>query len=206
MVYEAYTEPEPHFAQILAVKDVQPIEVYPKDENKNPNAVWDMAQTGSTREGNNVTAKIIAVRSRFVPDKIDAKVGDTLTVHVTNIEQTGDMIHGFGVNEHNVNIVIDPGETKTFKITLKKPGVFPFYCTNFCSALHQEMQGYLTVRPADAAAPAAAAQPARAATQPTPPANPMPAAPSVPATVNPVAPPPPSPTNPGQPNVAPAQQ
>ena len=40
---------------------------------------------------------------------------------------------------------MDPGETKTFHIKLTKPGVFPFYCTNFCSALHQEMQGYLVV-------------------------------------------------------------
>ena len=93
-----------------------------------------------------MTAKVIAVRSRFVPERIEAQVGDTLTVHVTNIEQTGDMIHGFGVNEHNMNIVIDPGETKTFKVKLNKPGVFPFYCTNFCSALHQEMQGYLVVQ------------------------------------------------------------
>jgi len=87
-----------------------------------------------------------------VPDRIDAQVGDTLTVHVTNIEQSGDMIHGIGVNEHNVNVVVDPGETKTFKLTLTKPGVFPFYCTNFCSALHQEMQGYLIVKPAGATA------------------------------------------------------
>jgi nitrous-oxide reductase len=42
-------------------------------------------------------------------------------------------------------MVMDPGETKTFHIKLTKPGVFPFYCTNFCSALHQEMQGYLVV-------------------------------------------------------------
>ena len=28
-----------------------------------------------------------------------------------------------------------------------KKGVFPYYCTNFCSALHQEMQGYLIVKP-----------------------------------------------------------
>jgi len=26
-------------------------------------------------------------------------------------------------------------------------GVFPFYCTDFCSALHQEMQGYARVSP-----------------------------------------------------------
>jgi len=156
MVYEAYTEPEPHFAQILKVSDVQPIEVYPKDESKNPHAVWDMKEAGVTREGTNVTAKVVAVRSRFVPDRIDAQVGDTLTVHITNIEQLGDMIHGFGLNEHDRNITIDPGETKTLKVKLTKPGVFPFYCTNFCSALHQEMQGYLVVRPSGTAAAAGA--------------------------------------------------
>ena len=79
------------------------------------------------------------------PDRIDAQVGDDLTIHVTNVEQTRDMIHGFGLIEHNVNMVMDPGETKTVHIKLTKPGVFPFYCTNFCSALHQEMQGYLVV-------------------------------------------------------------
>jgi heme/copper-type cytochrome/quinol oxidase subunit 2 len=55
------------------------------------------------------------------------------------------MIHGFGLAEHNINLVMDPGETKTMHIKLTKTGVFPFYCTNFCSALHQEMQGYLVV-------------------------------------------------------------
>jgi nitrous-oxide reductase len=32
--------------------------------------------------------------------------------------------------------------------------VYPFYCTNFCSAMHQEMQGYLLVKPRGAAASA----------------------------------------------------
>ncbi len=152
MVAEAYTEPEPHFAQILKVSEIQPAEVYPRAENKDPNAVWDKENTGVTRTGTSVVAKVTAIRSRFTPDRIDAQVGDTLTVHVTNIEQTRDMIHGFAVNEHNMNVVIDPGETKTFKIKLTKSGVYPFYCTNFCSALHQEMQGYLVVRNAGEAA------------------------------------------------------
>lgn len=150
MVAEAYTEPEPHFAQIIAVKDLNPIEVYPKDENKDPNAVWDASETGVTREGNTVKAKILAIRSRFVPDRIDAKVGDELVIHITNVEQIGDMIHGFAINDHDMNVVLDPGETKTIKVKLTKSGVYPFYCTNFCSALHQEMQGYLVVQPADA--------------------------------------------------------
>jgi nitrous-oxide reductase len=27
------------------------------------------------------------------------------------------------------------------------PGVFPMYCTEFCSALHLEMAGYVLVKP-----------------------------------------------------------
>jgi nitrous-oxide reductase len=151
MVAESYTEPEPHFAQILKVSDVEPTEVYPKQENKDPAAVWDKTQTGVTRNGTSVEAKVLAIRSRFYPDRIDAQVGDELTIHVTNVEQTRDMIHGFGLIENNVNVVMDPGETKTFKIKLTKQGVFAFYCTNFCSALHQEMQGYLVVKQAGSA-------------------------------------------------------
>ena len=167
MVAEAYTEPEPHFAQILKVSEIQPAEVYPRAENKDPNAVWDKESTGVTRTGTSVVAKVTAIRSRFTPDRIDAQVGDTLTVHVTNIEQTRDMIHGFAVNEHNMNVVIDPGETKTFKIKLTKSGVYPFYCTNFCSALHQEMQGYLVVSNAGHPLPGAVySQPGGNATQP----------------------------------------
>jgi len=147
MIYEAYTEPEPHFAQILKVDAISPIEVYPKAENTHPDAVWDAADTGVVRDGNKVTVKMIAIRSRFIPDRIDAQEGDELTIHVTNVEQTTDMIHGLGIIEQNVNLVIDPGETKTVRMKMTKPGVFPFYCTNFCSALHQEMQGYLAVAP-----------------------------------------------------------
>ena len=166
MVAEAYTEPEPHFAQILKVSEIQPAEVYPRAENKDPNAVWDKENTGVTRTGTSVVAKVTAIRSRFTPDRIDAQVGDTLTVHVTNIEQTRDMIHGFAVNEHNMNVTIDPGETKTFKIKLTKSGVYPFYCTNFCSALHQEMQGYLVVSNAGHPLPGAVYSQPGNATQP----------------------------------------
>ena len=38
-----------------------------------------------------------------------------------------------------------PGETCTLKWVPDRVGVFPIYCTDFCSALHQEMQGYVRV-------------------------------------------------------------
>ena len=152
MIYEAFTEPEPHFAQILKTDAIKPIEVYPKEENKHPHAVWEAKDTGIVRNGNVVEVKMMAIRSRFIPDRIDLKAGDELVIHVTNVEQSTDMIHGLAIIEQNVNVILDPGETKTLRVKINKPGVFPFYCTNFCSALHQEMQGYVTVKPADVAA------------------------------------------------------
>jgi len=86
------------------------------------------------------------VRSFFAPDVIRVNRGDKVIVHVTNIEQTRDELHGFAITSYDINIVVDPGETKTVTFTADKAGVWAFYCTNFCSALHQEMQGYLLVK------------------------------------------------------------
>jgi len=146
LLYDAFTEPEPHYAQIIKADKVHPIEVYPKEENKHPLAVWDVAQAGVTRTGNKVLVKVVAVRSTFTPTSVEVNEGDIVTIAITNIEQTTDMLHGFGLLDYNINLVVDPGETKVVTFTAKK-GVFPYYCTNFCSALHQEMQGYLLVKP-----------------------------------------------------------
>ena len=147
LLYDAFTEPEPHYAQIIKTDKIKPIEVYPKEENKNPNAIWDMKDVSFTRNGSDVTVKLIAVRSSFEPNKIEVNQGDKVTMYITNIEQTTDELHGFGLLEYNLNVVIDPGETKVIEFVANKAGVFPYYCTNFCSALHQEMQGYLLVKP-----------------------------------------------------------
>ncbi len=147
VLYDAFTEPEPHYSQMIKADKIKPIEVYPQAESKNPNAIWDIKDAKVERSGNNVTVKMVAVRSSFEPIKLEVNQGDKVTIHITNIEQTTDELHGFGLNEHNINIVIDPGETKTVTFVANKPGVFPYYCTNFCSALHQEMQSYLIVKP-----------------------------------------------------------
>ena len=146
LLTDAFTEPEPHYAQIVKADKIKPIEVYPKEENRHPLAIWDVKDGGVTRQGNKVTVKMVAVRSTFSPSSFEVMEGDVVTVAITNIEQTTDELHGFGLLDYNTNIVIDPGETKTITFTAKK-GVYPYYCTNFCSALHQEMQGYFIVKP-----------------------------------------------------------
>lgn len=151
MLYEAYTEPEPHFAQLVKADLLKPIEVYPKAENKDPNAIWAAADGKATRKGNRVEVKLFSIRSYFAPSAIDVQQGDSVIIHVTNGEQERDMLHGLGIAGYNINVVMDPGETKTIRFKANKPGVWPFYCTNFCSAMHQEMQGYLLVKPNAAA-------------------------------------------------------
>jgi nitrous-oxide reductase len=146
LVLDFFTEPEPHYAQIIKADKIKPIEVYPKEENKHPHAIWDVKQAGVTRNGNKVLVKMVAVRSTLTPTDFEIKEGDEVTIALTNIEQTTDELHGLGILDYNINIVVDPGETKTVTFKAKKKGVFPYYCTNFCSALHQEMQGYLIVR------------------------------------------------------------
>jgi nitrous-oxide reductase len=146
LLYDAFTEPEPHYAQIIKADKLKPIEVYPKEENKHPYAIWDVKDAGVTRNGSKVLVKAITVRSTITPTDFELKEGDDVTVAITNIEQTTDELHGFGLLDYNINVVIDPGETKTVTFKAKKKGVFPYYCTNFCSALHQEMQGYLIVK------------------------------------------------------------
>jgi nitrous-oxide reductase len=147
LLYDAFTDPEPHYAQMIKTEKLKPIEVYAKEENKNPNAIWDVSEVSITSNSPDVTVKMIAVRSSFEPNKIEVNQGDKVTIYLTNIEQTTDELHGFGLGEYNINVVVDPGETKTIEFIANKPGVFPYYCTNFCSALHQEMQGYLLVKP-----------------------------------------------------------
>jgi nitrous-oxide reductase len=145
LLYDAFTEPEPHYAQMIKADKLKPIEVYPKEENTHPHAIWDVKDAGVTRTGSKVLVKMVAVRSTLTPTDFELRDGDEVTIAITNIEQTTDELHGLGILDYNINIVVDPGETKTVTFKAKR-GVFPYYCTNFCSALHQEMQGYMIVR------------------------------------------------------------
>ncbi len=92
-----------------------------------------------------------AIRSHLAPDNIEGiKQGDEVYFHVTNLEQDWDVPHGFAIKgANNAEILIMPGETQTLLFKPDRLGMYPFYCTDFCSALNQEMQGYLRVSPAN---------------------------------------------------------
>ncbi len=149
LLYDAFTEPEPHYAVMIKADKINAVEVYKKDDPywpKNPNAIWSADEARIERRGRTVEVWMLAVRSYFAPDVIRVNKGDKVIIHVTNIEQTRDELHGLAIDDYDINLVIDPGETKSVTFTAEKSGVHAFYCTNFCSALHQEMQGYFLVK------------------------------------------------------------
>lgn len=140
---------EPHYAQGLPASLIMKnsLKIYKIEDNRNAYAARGDKEAKVLREGNNVHVYMTSIRSHFTPDNIEGvKLGDNVFFHVTNLEQDWDVPHGFAVKgASNAELLIMPGETQTLKWTPDRIGVFPMYCTDFCSALHQEMQGYIRV-------------------------------------------------------------
>jgi nitrous-oxide reductase len=142
---------EPHYAQGIEASKIigNSKKIYPLEENNHPYAAKNSDETKVVREGNNVHIYMTTIRSHFTPDNIEGiKVGDKVYFHVTNLEQDYDVPHGISmIGAQTSELLIMPGQTETFTWEPKNIGVYPFYCTDFCSALHQEMQGYVRVSP-----------------------------------------------------------
>ena len=157
MLLDFPTVGEPHYAQAIhadLIKDKQ-VKVYPLEENKHAYAVKNESDARVERNGKDVHVYMTIIRSHFTPDNIEGiHVGDKVTFHLTNLEQDWDIPHGFAIfGSENVEMLIVPGYTMSMVWEPKNVGVFPFYCTDFCSALHQEMQGYIRVSPEGANVP-----------------------------------------------------
>jgi nitrous-oxide reductase len=142
---------EPHYAQAIEasrIKD-QSKKIYSLADNNHPRALKRTEDARVEREGNIVRVYMAHIRSHQRPDNIEGiMVGDTVYFHHTNVEQDWDVLHGFAIKGMNTaEVLIAPGQTKTNIWVPTRTGVYPFYCTAFCSALHQEMQGYVRVSP-----------------------------------------------------------
>jgi nitrous-oxide reductase len=142
---------EPHYAQAIPsdilMKNSK--KIYPIEENAHPYGIKAEKDAKVVREGNTVHVYMSTIRTHFAPDNIEGiRVGDIVYFHITNLEQDWDIPHGFAVKGmQNSELLIMPGATETVVWTPQKEGVYPFYCTDFCSALHQEMSGYVRVSP-----------------------------------------------------------
>ena len=147
---------EPHYVVAIKADKLKPAVRYKSGWNSRT----DSRSPYKTRAGREKTERTCdaagkcttevygtTIRSHITPEIIEVTEGDTVKIHLTNLERAQDEVHGFAMNGHNVQLSIEPGKTASATFVADKAGVYPYYCTEFCSALHLEMQGYLLVQP-----------------------------------------------------------
>jgi nitrous-oxide reductase len=143
---------EPHYAQIIRADRLNTWDVYPEvgwdpiHQKVAEDAVFP-GDEGITVDGDTVIIKQTAVRSHFTPEIVEIPPDKHVIWTLTNVEQAKDATHGFALPYYGINLSIEPGESITFEFDADRGGVFSWYCTEFCSALHLEMMGYLLVQP-----------------------------------------------------------
>ncbi len=143
---------EPHYGQIIRRDRIKAWEIYPEvgwnpiTQGKDPNGT-PLGKERIERNGNRVEIWMTSVRSHFTPDLVEVNRGDQVIWHITNVEKARDATHGFALPYFNINLSLEPGKTETVSFVADAPGTYPFYCTEFCSALHLEMMGYFLVKP-----------------------------------------------------------
>ncbi len=138
--------PEPHDFIIFKRDLLQPKQVYTLEDF--PLAVKDPAEAGVSRDGNKATVRIASMAPAYTPREFTVKVGDEVTIILTNLDKVEDLTHGFAIPKHNINFIVNPQETASVTFTADQPGVFWCYCTHFCHALHLEMRSRMIVEPA----------------------------------------------------------
>lgn len=152
--HDGPTAPEPHDA-VMVRRDL----IHPKKVQPRTDARFRMYEQWAEEDGVNLMSanKVIRKPNNFVrvymtsiaptfglPD-FRVKKGDTVQVIVTNLDSVEDLAHGFTVTNHDVNFLINPMDTQSQTFQVNNPGVYWYYCSWFCHALHLEMRGRMFV-------------------------------------------------------------
>jgi len=142
---------EPHYVTAIRVDKLKPAVRYKSGWNSRTDTKSEWKTRAGrekiVRDGNKVHVYGTVIRSHITPEIIEVTEGDHVSIHLTNLERAQDETHGFAMYGQNVQLSIEPGKTASASFVADKAGVYPYYCTEFCSALHLEMQGYLLVQP-----------------------------------------------------------
>jgi nitrous-oxide reductase len=151
---------EPHQGVAIDIHKLKPEVRYKYGTNSRTGAESEFAVRPGSEKIVRTPGKVevfgTVIRSHFTPEIVQAEEGDQIIFHWTNAERAENEVHGFGISQHTVNLSLEPGKTASATIDSAKSGVYPWYCTEFCSALHLEMEGYLVVAPKGATVQTAA--------------------------------------------------
>lgn len=141
---------EPHDVVSISASKLAPAVTYKMGTNSRTGFKHEgmtlAGQEKIVRNGKDVKVYATLVRSHINPEHITVNKGDNVTIYLTNLERAQDETHGFGIDGLDVHASIEPGKTVSVKFKADQEGIYPYYCTEFCSALHLEMMGYMLVK------------------------------------------------------------
>jgi heme/copper-type cytochrome/quinol oxidase subunit 2 len=87
------------------------------------------------------TFRMDAHQYAYSPSEIKVNPGETVTIQLVST----DVVHGLYIDDYDISVEADPGQTATLTFVADKPGSFRFRCNVTCGAMHPFMIGKLTV-------------------------------------------------------------
>jgi len=79
----------------------------------------------------------------FAPNEIHVPVGSTVHFWATS----KDVVHGFLIPKHVVNVMLLPGQVSHTQVRFDEPGEYPIICHEYCGIAHHTMAGKVIVEP-----------------------------------------------------------